>query len=226
MKNNPITHDTPFPPDASAGANNAYYLHHCAAIERGPAYAACLSRLHDIAGGRSNERTSECEKTLREGRCVAAGMREQEQLAGQALYYFPRLNKPFLPVSVAGDFGVLITNHTDPALIPAQPKPFGVRASAPSRPTAPARTLDDHLTTATTSGFAEALSAAVAEAADTPAPAPAQTQAWPMMPKPAPTPAPAPKVVTAGPPPKPARPPMLPGETPLQYARRLAAQST
>jgi hypothetical protein len=222
MKNEPITHDTAFPPEASAGTDNAYYLHHCAAIERGPAYAACLSRLHDIAGGRSNERTSQCEKTLREGRCSADGMREQEQLAGQALFYFPRPKNPYLPMSVAGDFGVMITNHTDPALIPARPKPYGVRATSASKPVAPARTLDEHLTVATTSGFAEALTAAVAEAADAPAPEPTPAPA----PTPKPPPTPAPKIVTAGPPPKPARPPMLAGETPLQYARRLAATST
>lgn len=222
MKNEPIKHDTVFPPEASAGTDNAYYLHHCVAIERGPAYAACLSRLHDIDSGRSNERTSQCEKTLREGRCSADGMREQERLAGQALFYFPRPKKAYLPMSVAGDFGVMITNHTDPALIPAEPKPFAARATRVSKPVAPAKTLDDHLTAATTSGFAEALSAAVAEAADEPAPAPKPAPA----PTPKPTPAPIPKIVTAGPPPKPARPPMLAGETPLQYARRLAATPT
>lgn len=217
--NEPIKHDTAFPPTASAGPDNAYYLRHCAEIERGPAYTACLARLNDIDAGRSNERTAQCEKAVRENRCVAKGMREQEQLAGAALFYFPRLNKPFLPAAVAGDFGVLITNLTDPALIPKnhQPKPTGAHFT----PTAPAKTLDDRLTDATTNGFAEAISAAVAEAADT-SPAPA--------PKPVPAPTPAPKPTPAAPAPvqaaKPARPPMLPGETPLQYARRLAAQST
>lgn len=212
--NEPIKHDTAFPPTASAGPDNAYYLKHCATIERGPSYAACLSRLHDIDVGHSNERTSECEKTLREGRCIAAGMREQEKLAGQALFYFPRLNKPFLSAKVAGDFGILITNQTDPALITKEPKPFGVRADVTSKPAAPAKTLDDHLTAATTSGFAEAISAAVAEAAEEPA-RPAPTP----VPKPTPAAAPTPAA-------KSARPPMLPGETPLQYARRLAANPT
>jgi hypothetical protein len=234
MINEPITHDTPYPVEKSAGPDNAYYLRHCAAIERGPSYAACLARLHDIDTGHVNERTSQCEKAVREKRCVAIGLREQEQLAGKALFYFPRLNKPFLPVKVAGDFGVLITNHTDPALIPKS-----AHGPAPvKKPAAPAKTLDEHLTHATTIGASEALSAALAGAANEPA-----TSAPTTASKPAPAVVPAPVVKSANEPAsavpvggykvgeaavivspaKPARPPMLPGETPLQYARRLAA---
>lgn len=220
MINEPITHATPFPPERSAGPDNAYYLRHCVEIERGPAYTACLSRLHDLDIGVSNERTAECAKALRENRCVAAGMREQERLAGNALFYFPRGNKPFLPVQVAGDFGVLITNLTDPALIPKPVKAFGAKvvASGSTKPAhelqTPAKKLEDELQT-------DALAIAITNAAAA---------------APAPTIAEVKKMVEAIPPAElPPLPPMLPpgtgsaapkiqpGETPLQFARRMAA---
>jgi hypothetical protein len=215
MINEPINHDTPHPASASAGPDNAYYLRHCADIERGPAYAACLSRLHDIDKGVANERTSQCEKAVHEKRCIAAGMREQETLAGKALFYFPRSNKPFLPVQVAGDFGILITNLTDPALVPKKGAPAPAR-----KPVAPAKTLDEHLTHATTAGFAEALNSAIADT-------PARSADEPAKPAPAITPKPAP-VAAPQPPAQPAKPAlaMLPGETPLQYARRRLAANT
>lgn len=136
-----ITHDTKYPPSASAGGDNAYYLKTCKTLERPASYAACLSRLSDIDAGQTNERTMECAKSLREGRCVAAGMREQEHLAGAALYFFPRnSSKPYLPVKVAGDFGIEITNLTDPALIPKshQPRPIVV----PKKPVSVLDTID------------------------------------------------------------------------------------
>jgi hypothetical protein len=218
MQNQPVEHDTKFPVTASAGADNAYYLRHCSAIERGPSYAACLSRLHDIDVGVSNERTAQCDKAVREGRCVAHGMREQESLAGTALFYFPRTNKPFLPVSVAGDFGVLITNLTDPALIPKPVKAFGEKPA----PRAPAAKVEQELQV-------DALAVAITNAAAKPENEPAKQQ-----PEITPEPAPA---ATFAPTEEPAKmatnmvaqmcagtaPKIQPGETPLQFARRMAA---
>lgn len=213
MKNEPIVHNTSHPVTASAGPDNAYYLHHCAEIERGPAYTACLSRLKDIDAGRSNERTAQCEKAVREKRCVAHGMREQEQLAGSALFYFPRSNKPFLPASVAGDFGVLITNLTDPALIPkktakALPKPVDVvdkelAVDVLSKAIGNAAQSPTGLTTvADVKKAIEAMPAA--SLPPLPPMAPSQTAAQIV----AETTSTAPKI--------------QPGETPLQFARRMA----
>jgi hypothetical protein len=156
-----VKHDTHFPASASAGGDNAYYLKTCATLERPAAYAACLSRLSEIDAGSSNERTAECAKSLREGRCVAAGMREQEQLAGAALFYFPRNpSKPFLPAKIAGDFGIEITNLTDPALIPASHRPARPARPAPAAP-APAEP-KSILDSIDSGGYADALNAPAA----------------------------------------------------------------
>jgi hypothetical protein len=155
MENKPVIHEHPHPVDASARIDNAYYLHHCKTLERPASYAACLSRLTDIDAGRTNERTAECAKTLAEGRCEAAGMREREKLAGTALFYFPRPAKPFLPVKVAGDFGVPITNLTDPALIP--------KAGGPAKALPPITHRAPRVPAAAPDDYAGAITAAVAK---------------------------------------------------------------
>lgn len=223
MKNEPITHDKHYPPAASAQPNNAYYLHHCAVVERGPSYASCLSRLDDIKGGRSNERTAQCMQAVSRDACVAKGMREQEEIAGAAMFFFPRpANKPFLPVAVAGDFGVLITNHTDPALYETRPK---------AKPAPVVKDIVDAGTFANALNMAQvkdmvaatpkedlpALSPTVANAGPTPGDSDLDRRIKAL---PLPIPPEPPKTVTT------ARPAMNPGETPLQYARRLATLKT
>jgi len=238
MKNEPIIHDKHHPTAASGQVDNAYYLRHCPIVERGPAYAACLSRLSDISAGRSNERTAQCQRAVDTGACIAHGMREQETIAGSALFYFPRpANKPYLPMSVAGDFGVQITNHTDPALYTNPPK------VAPAKPV-----VVDGGT------FADALNMALKDPAPVttvtlPHHGPVDLEAKPLGTAkkgdlsittlanagPSPGDMPLDRMIKALPlpippePPKTAattRPPMNPGETPLQYARRLAALKT
>lgn len=218
MINEPIQHEQSYPPSASAGGNNAYYLKGCEAVERSPSYAACLYKIGEIDAGRENVLHNDCAGAHRTGKCAARGMREQEQLHGSALYFFPRgaPQATLLPFKVAGDFGVRITNLTDPALIPPDPKPTGNRFS--SRPLPPVKKADEFEITAggQDDGYAAAITAAVAEMAVEP-------------PKPVPAPPAPPKPAVVAPPPAPtptpaaARPPLEPGETPLQYARRLAA---
>lgn len=130
-----VKHEKNFPPSASEGGDNAYYLRTCEIVGRSPSYASCLWRMREIDAGRVTSLISECAGAG--SRCQARGMREQEQLQGVALYYFPRHSKPFLPAKVAGDFGVLITNLTDPALVPKEPKPrpIGSAWPAPKKPT-------------------------------------------------------------------------------------------
>jgi len=226
MQNQPIEHDVKHPISASTGPDNAYYLRHCPVVERGPSYAACLSRLHDIAGGRVNERTMQCERAVREGRCIAKGMREQEELAVTALFYFPRASKPFLPVSVAGDFGVLITNLTDPALIPKPVKPFGVKSPVRPVPTKLQEELQtDVLAQAINNAATAALNAGASMEQVKEAIAAIPPEQLPALP---PTVAPAfepvkmaaemvTQMASGG------APKIQPGETPLQYARRMAA---
>jgi hypothetical protein len=222
MINEPIKHDTNYPPSASAGGNNAYYLKGCDAVQRSPSYAACLFKIGEIEAGRENVLHNDCAAACRQGKCLAREMRDQEQLAGAALYYFPRTPPQalHLPFKVAGDFGVRITNLTDPALIPRDPKKGDRFAAKPFPKVKPVDPLDAELE-AMSGGYADAITAAVAELPPAaPAPAP---KSPPIIVQPAPVaapPKPMPAVTSVG------RPPMQAGETPLQYARRIAASRT
>jgi len=224
MKNEPIKHDQSYPPAVSAGPENAYYLRGCDAVQRGPSYASCLFKIAEYERGVEREIYRECHQAIAGRRCIALEMREQEKLQGVALYYFPRKSPQplYLPFKVTGDFGVRITNLTDPALIPKDPKPLGRSAGVTTKPAPAAKSLDDHLTAATSSGFADALTAAVADAA-TEKPITGGSDAMKALVAEAVKSSPP---VTVPPMVKPSRPPMQPGETPLQYARRLAAQTT
>lgn len=221
MINEPIKHDTNYPPAASAGGNNAYYLKGCEVVERSPSYASCLFKIGEKDAGREHEQHRECSNAG--SRCAARGMRDQEKLAGVALYFFPRTPPQALhvPFKIAGDFGVRITNLTDPAHIPRDPKSAGDRFV--NKPLAKEKAIDplDAELDAMSTGYAAAITAAVAELPPEPAPAPAPKSPPIVVP---------PKPVAAAPAPKsmptvtnPGRPPMEAGETPLQYARRIAA---
>lgn len=121
MENEIVNHDTIYPASASEGGDNAYYLRGCEVVQRSPAYASCLYKIAEKDAGRTSELHGECHNAG--GRCAARAMRDEERLQGKALYYFPRKHPEpaILPFKVAGDFGVLITNLTDPALIPRSP---------------------------------------------------------------------------------------------------------
>lgn len=194
MANEQIKHDKSFPPSASAGPDNAYYLKGCDVVQRSPAYASCLFKITEYQAGRRHEIYRDCSTAIEQRQCKAMGLRQEEELQGVALYYFPR--KPpqelTLPAKTAGDFGVRVSNLTPPHMTPKDPKSVG-RFMATVVPKKPVDALDRELDAAST-GYAEAITAAVAELN-------------------APQPAPQPL----------SRPPMEPGETPLQYARRLAA---
>ena len=158
-----MKHDTAFPPTASEGGDNAYYLRGCEVVQRSPSYASCLWKIREIEAGRVTPMNSDCAGAG--SRCQAREMRQQEQLQGAALYYFPRKKPPFLPVKVAGDFGVLITNLTDPAIVPKEPKPrpIGSAWPAPKKPTSVLDTID-------AGSYADAINAPRPATAATPAP--------------------------------------------------------
>jgi hypothetical protein len=228
MKNEPIKHDTAHPAAASAGGDNAYYLKGCDIAQRSPAYASCLFKMAEYDAGRHHEIYRECNAAFGMKQCQAFAMRDEEMLAGQAMYYFPR--KPpqalLLPLSVGGDFGVRVTNLTPSHLLPKDPKPKGRfnvsmnKSPLKEHPTAIDREL------AETDGYAAAINAAVAALPPGPqkdfltAPVDmtvevkrviAVTASQPVTAPPAPQNAPT------------ARPAMQAGESPLQYARRVAA---
>lgn len=123
MNNEIVKHETNFPPSSSKLGSNAYYLRGCEVVQRSPSYASCLYKIGEIEAGRVDQLHAECAAAVTSGRCTARQMRQEEDLAGVALYFFPRIPPAplHLPVSVSGDFGVRITNLTDPALIPRMP---------------------------------------------------------------------------------------------------------
>lgn len=218
MQNEPIKHDKSFPPSASAGGENAYYLKGCDTVQRSPAYASCLFKIAEYFAGRHHEIYRDCNGAIEQKRCKAMEMKQEEELKGQALYFFPRKPPQALTLSVeaAGEFGTRISNLTPSHLIPKEPKTKGrFRDTVPKSAPKPAQTaLDREL--AQTDGYAAAINAAIAEPATIDMTVEvkrvieitaAQAQSS----------APATQGVST------ARPPMQAGESPLQYARRLAA---
>lgn len=213
--NEPIHHDQHYPVTASAGGDNAYYLKGCSTVQRSPSYASCLFKISEVEAGRVNDYNRECSVAINGKTCEALGMRDQEQLQGVAMFYFPRAKNIYLPVAVAGDFGVPITNLTDKALIPAEPKRgFVPKAAKPSSSILDAIDGENDYAKAINASLAES-SAGKANAGPMPGdfPIDRKIKAMPLPTFPQGTPAPVLRTHS--------RPPINPGETPLQYARRI-----
>lgn len=196
------------PPIASRGGDNAFYLKGCPIVQHQPSYAACLFKIEEIEAGRpENVINKECECAIRGNGCPALNMRQDEQLAGQALYYFPR---QFIRNQV-------ITNLTPASEIP-KPTNFNKSRVKPALLSVPKKNddvKDDE--PVQEDGYAAAINAALKEAAE-----PVKPQPKPVPQKPAPKPQPASTPTAPKAPPAP-RPAMMAGETPLQYARRISA---
>lgn len=223
------------PVTMSESPYNSYYLKHCAIVERPPAYASCLAKINSIEAGRISDLSPECTAAIESGRCEALGMREQEKLKGIALFYYPSTFFRNMKINNLTPQEDLPRAGTGPAKIPfvsSDPRAANFagryREYVPPRPAkgeqpalAPVRAAPmPSFLESDDGGYAAAINAAMKEvvAAPTPAPKPAP------VPKPVPTPAPKPVTAPPEPPKAPsARPTMLPGETPLQYARRVAA---
>ncbi|MDR9846987.1 hypothetical protein [Herbaspirillum huttiense] len=225
MNIKPVESQENHPPSVSGSPYNAFYLPGCKSVERSPAYSSCLFKLEEFDAGRPVAYAGECNIAIRGRQCPAVDMRDQERLAGKALFFMPSATYK----------NKLVTNLTPPELLPTrqpgQPikRPFvsddpraanyhgryteyvpKVAAASAAQPAVsmPAGAMD--------SPYAAAINAAMSEM--TQAQAPAATVTLPK-PAPAPTPVAVPKAVEA----KPVALAMMPGETPMQYARRVAA---
>lgn len=79
------------PAAASAdGKRNAHYLN-CKPLEQQRAYCACLNILKQSERGTlNNDLYGDCDKEIRNGHCIAKGMRQEEELQGQAIYFVER----------------------------------------------------------------------------------------------------------------------------------------
>jgi hypothetical protein len=84
------TSDTTAPLEASATGANRYMLA-CPALGQRMSYAACLNRLQTIKTGVGVPKDwSECDRACTARQCPAQHMREDEVVAGHALYFVPR----------------------------------------------------------------------------------------------------------------------------------------
>ena len=160
---------TVLPVSASESGKNAYYLPNCDVVEHVPAYCSCLDKIKSIKA-RVKGYASECASALRQDRCKAANMRQEEELKGQALFFIPRV-------------ALERTEST------GEPIDWSARMPTKRRPRATPTT--NRITDAGGS-FADAINEAM--------------RALPESPKPT---LPAPMMVA--------------GESPMQYARRIAA---
>lgn len=206
-----------YPPSASAGGDNAFYLRGCDIVQRSPSYSSCLWKISEHEAGRTHPLHADCIPSIANKTCAAIHMRNEELLKGEALFYFPR---QFIQNQI-------ITNLTLPDEIPRMPGKRRVidvvTKSAPKEaPTAADREFDTPAPEE--DSYAAAINAEMKKLAETPAALAPKVVA----------PAPAPKVVAAlavnATPPElktliASRPVvmMLPNESPLQYARRVAA---
>lgn len=75
--------------EASEGGDNAFYLASCMHVQHRPAYAACLCKIEDRKKGRL-EGMPECSAAIGRKDCPALPMRQEEILAGKAIYFVSR----------------------------------------------------------------------------------------------------------------------------------------
>lgn len=82
--------DETYPVEASESGDNAFYMNGCDAVGGRPNYAACLAKCAARKKGRLSELYSECSAAIGGKRCPALEMRKQEIAAGKALYFISR----------------------------------------------------------------------------------------------------------------------------------------
>lgn len=73
---------------SSASGKNAYYIGTCRHTEHNPAYAACLDKIRRAASGEAID--TRCTSAINLSTCQAKNMRQSEELAGHALYFVER----------------------------------------------------------------------------------------------------------------------------------------
>lgn len=197
--------DTFEPLSSSAdGRRNAHY-HSCKIVEQLRPYAGCLNRM--AGGGCGDE---ECLTAIRKKVCPAIGMRQQEELQGRAIYFTPR-------GFIAG-----VIENVRQWVMPSRDdvSPSHTRKSR-SEPVVPAKRKDSGLLAAATSAgsmtYADAINratGAVSPVAPSSASRGTSVHVAPLAPAVAPHTPPVGRV---------ARFSILPGESPLQAARRHAS---
>jgi hypothetical protein len=217
------------PLSTSESVYNAYYLRGCEVVDRSPSYTSCLSKIKAVKNGHPMTFCEECNAAIRKGICDATGMRQKEELAGIALFFQPSRSyrgtritnltpEDELPVALTNDRRVAHVS-TDPRAANYQGRhneyipqfkgaTAGVEAKKGAKVSAPKST-GKPADPFASGGYEDAINEAVRELAVEPvAPKiePVLVKQEPEAPK-----QPMERIV------------MMTGESPLQYARRVAA---
>lgn len=144
-----------YPPEQSMGGINAFNFG-CRPLGFSPGYCVCLNKIMAYERDGKLSAYPDCEKAIRNKDCPALGMRQEERVAGKALYFLDRnllreeMDKHFKETMPA------LRPAKAPALTKSAPKP----APAPATPVTPLAGAED--------GYAAAINAAIAEAATEP----------------------------------------------------------
>lgn len=200
------------PASMSADSSNAFYLKGCETVQHSPSYAACLFRISEHEQGRTYPGKESCIDAINSNKCRAKEMRQQEQLAGQALYYFQR---QFIQNKI-------VTSMTPESEVPKvqktgwTPAPI-IRLEKKELPTAQDKEFDGP-----EDGFAAAINAEMQNLANAEMQKSLNAETKkPVFEERKVSPTPVEKIEVKQEP-KAGSLAMLPGETPLQYARRSA----
>lgn len=211
------------PISVSADGRRNSYSRRCDVLGQVMNYAACLWRQEVLSKPdiRTPADWAPCSDAARCGRCHAVEMRKEEVLKGYAIYLNDREEKqPRQAIGSSGRSWVMPelerkdhTVRSAPASAPApQPRTAPVARPAPSA--RPASVIE---AMGSASGYADALNAMTTTTTTTVAPPEPKVTTAPPLPSP-------PKVQPAAP--LLSKIDMLPGESPLAYARRLRAAQT
>jgi hypothetical protein len=212
--NEPVKSDKTYPPSKSASPDNGYYLKGCDAVQHSPAYAACLFKIKFTQDDKPVMAAPECICAIKDVSCAALEMKQSEELKGVAMFFFERsYTKTSVKTNLSDDhYGATLgigkgTKRQTGGVVRQQSRhhaPEGDECFVP---------LD---------GYAAAINAAIASETKTPEPTKVEPVKAPPVEiepvKPSPPIVMTPKEVTPS-----VRPAMLAGESPLQYARRVAA---
>lgn len=152
-----------YPPEQSSAGTNTFTVKGCKAVGYTPGYCVCLHKLKAFERDKGLSSYPECERAIKDKACPAIGMRQEEQVAGQSLYYVDRtllreeMDKTFAE-------SARLARHK-PAPAPVV-KPEPIKAAVAKR-------VEQSLTTMPTpeiDGYAAAINAAIKETAVAPAP--------------------------------------------------------
>lgn len=212
-----FTDDTIYPPSKSMAGTNAYYMDYCTTGEQRPGYAVCLHKIKAFEEGRMRDQLGACAGAIQWKTCPAMGLRDKEALEGRALFYLDReklreWHTAQMKMPVTSGFLDELKAAGKPARDAREAARVTAREAAGKNPpwsttplTKPAPKPAPII--GSTDGYAAAINAALKETA-------------------ALAPAPAPKAVAPQPaaPVKPVSLKPAPGETMLEFAKRMRAE--